>query len=178
MVRLLTEPRAWSDHRGGNADGRDARRTDERPVGLRQAQIGNRPAAREPLLMLCLQGRFAASGSTAITYDEAEAPVSRLINEFGPTVVSPQTARQRAAMPFVHPERKLWDPRDQDSLECSRAWQPAGSLRCPRPTPPTRCTSMANGLGERVEPLADLQVGADRPSEPCREVARQVNVDW
>ena len=80
--------------------------------GLRQAQIGSRRAPHKPLLVLWLLGRFVASGSTAVTYDEAEKPVSRLINEFGPAVVSPQTARERAGMPFVHLERELWDLRD------------------------------------------------------------------
>ncbi|MDQ2814752.1 MAG: HNH endonuclease, partial [Actinomycetota bacterium] len=37
---------------------------------------------------------------------------SQLINDFGPPVVSRAAARQRAAMPFVHLERELWDLRD------------------------------------------------------------------
>lgn len=41
-----------------------------------------------------------------MTYDEAEEPVSRLINDFGPAVASPSRARERAAMPFVHLERE------------------------------------------------------------------------
>jgi hypothetical protein len=83
-------------------------------TALRRAQIGNRRAPHKPLLMLWLLGRFAASGSTAVTYDETEEPVSRLINDFGPAVVSPSRARERAAMPFVHLERDLWDLRDRD----------------------------------------------------------------
>jgi putative restriction endonuclease len=38
--------------------------------------------------------------------------VSQLINDFGTPVKSPALARQRAAMPFVHLERDLWDLRD------------------------------------------------------------------
>ncbi|MGW7542168.1 phosphorothioated DNA-binding restriction endonuclease [Streptomyces sp. NPDC054770] len=82
--------------------------------GMRRAQIGSRRAPHKPLLMLWLLGRFAESGSTAVTYDEAEAPVSRLINDFGPAVTSRSRARERAAMPFVHLERELWDVRDSD----------------------------------------------------------------
>ncbi|CAL9542390.1 hypothetical protein SUDANB96_04284 [Streptomyces sp. enrichment culture] len=81
--------------------------------GLRQARIGGRRAPHKPLLVLWLLGRFASSGSTAVTYDEAEEPVSRLINDFGPAVVSPSRARERAAMPFVHLERAIWEVRDR-----------------------------------------------------------------
>jgi putative restriction endonuclease len=81
---------------------------------LRRAQIGNRRAPHKPLLVLWLLGRFAATGSTVVMYDEAEEPVSRLINDFGPPVMSPSRAKERAAMPFVHLERTLWDLRDQD----------------------------------------------------------------
>lgn len=85
-------------------------------AALRQAQIGSRRAPHKPLLVLWLLGRFSASGSTAVTYGEAEDPVSRLINDFGPAVTSVARARQRAAMPFVHLERDLWDLRDRDGV--------------------------------------------------------------
>ncbi len=45
-------------------------------------------------------------------YAEAEEPVSALINEFGPPVASAAAARRRAAMPFIHLEREIWDLRD------------------------------------------------------------------
>jgi putative restriction endonuclease len=81
-------------------------------AGLRQARIGTVRAPHKPLLVLWLLGRFAAIGSTAVTYAEAEGPVSRLINDFGPTMSNPSQAKQRAAMPFVHLERTLWDLRE------------------------------------------------------------------
>ncbi|MET8011183.1 phosphorothioated DNA-binding restriction endonuclease [Streptomyces sp. NPDC005271] len=97
-------------------------------AGLRRAQIGNRRAPHKPLLVLWLLGRFAASGTTAVTYDEAEEPVSRLINDFGPIVTSRSRARERAAMPFVHLERGLWDLRGRDGSDVGRDTPERGSL--------------------------------------------------
>jgi putative restriction endonuclease len=85
--------------------------------GLRRAQIGGRRATQKPLLLLWLFGQFAATGSARATYAEAANPVSQLINDFGPPVRSPALERQRAAMPFVHLERDLWDLRDRDGKE-------------------------------------------------------------
>ncbi|WP_394813798.1 phosphorothioated DNA-binding restriction endonuclease [Streptomyces litchfieldiae] len=80
---------------------------------LRRARVRGRRAPHKPLLLLWLLGRFASQGSTAMTYAAAEEPVSRLINDFGPPVRAlGAAARQRAAMPFVHLERTLWDLRD------------------------------------------------------------------
>ncbi|GGL87779.1 HNH endonuclease [Streptomyces fumigatiscleroticus] len=95
--------------------------------GLRRAQVGGRRAPHKPLLVLWLLGRFAATGSTAVTYDEAEEPVSRLINDFGPAVTSPYRARERAAMPFVHLERELWDLRDGDGRAIGPGAQERGT---------------------------------------------------
>lgn len=89
-------------------------------AGLRRAQVGGRRAPHKPLLLLWLLGRFVGTGSTAVTYDEAEEPVSRLVNDFGPPVTSPARARERAAMPFVHLERVLWDLRDATGAEIGR----------------------------------------------------------
>ncbi len=85
---------------------------------LRCAPIGRARlrAPHKPLLLLWLFGRFAATGGTVATYPESEEPVSALINEFGPPVASAAAAR-RAAMPFVHLERELWDVRDGAGVE-------------------------------------------------------------
>jgi putative restriction endonuclease len=85
-----------------------------RLAGLRRANIGGQRAPHKPLLLLWLFARFAATGSSAASYEQAEAPVSQLINDFGPPVASPAAARKRAAMPFVHLERELWDLRDAE----------------------------------------------------------------
>ena len=54
-------------------------------------------------------GQFAVSGSSATSYQQAEEPVSQLINDFGPPVANVAAARQRATMPFGHLERDLVD---------------------------------------------------------------------
>jgi putative restriction endonuclease len=79
---------------------------------LRRARVGTVRVPHKPLLLLWLFGRLVATGSTLTSYEQAEEPVSRLINEFGPRVANPSAARQRAAMPFVHLERELWELRD------------------------------------------------------------------
>lgn len=108
--------------------------------GLRQARIGAHRAPHKPLLVLWLLGRFVTSGSTAVTYDEAEGPVSRLINDFGPAMTNPSQAKQRAAMPFVHLERILWELRDS-------VGQPIG------PTDPDRGAWLrAQGAHGRMHP--------------------------
>ena len=79
---------------------------------LRVAPVGGRRAPHKPLLLLWLFGRLADTGSTMATYLEAQEPVSQLINDFGPAVSSASVASHRAAMPFIHLERELWDLRD------------------------------------------------------------------
>jgi putative restriction endonuclease len=97
-------------------------------AGLRQARVGQVRVPHKPLLLLWLFGQFAATGSSTATYQQAEEPVSQLINDFGPPVASSSAARQRAAMPFVHLERDLWDLRDAAGQEIGpdaperRAW--------------------------------------------------------
>ncbi len=84
---------------------------------LRRASVGGIRAPHKPLLLLWLFGRFAAAGSTVAVYEEAEEPVSTLVNDFGPPVASASAGRQRAAMPFVHLEREIWDLRDASGSE-------------------------------------------------------------
>jgi putative restriction endonuclease len=112
-----------------------------RLAGLRQARVGQVRVPHKPLLLLRLFGQFAATGSSAVSYEQAEEPVSQLINDFGPSVASASAARQRAAMPFVHLERELWDLRDATGREIGpdvperRAWLlergAVGRLRSP-----------------------------------------------
>jgi putative restriction endonuclease len=112
-----------------------------RLAGLRQAQVGTVRVPHKPLLLLWLFGQFAATGSSSTTYQQAEEPVSQLINDFGPPVPSASAARQRAAMPFVHLERELWDLQDATGNEIApdaperRTWLlergAVGSLRPP-----------------------------------------------
>jgi putative restriction endonuclease len=94
---------------------------------LRHARIGAVRAPHKPLLLLWLFGRLATTRSSRGSYADIEEPVSRLINDFGPPA-GPATARQRAAMPFVHLERELWQIHDSKGAEIGpdaperRAW--------------------------------------------------------
>lgn len=73
----------------------------------------------KPLLLLWLLGRMQQHGTSACTYEEAEKPVSRLLDDFGP----PSKRRYRAAMPFVHLESDLWELSGDDGapLQDTRA---------------------------------------------------------
>jgi len=102
----------WGPSGDGGVDGLTPDELLDALARLRQARVGDVRVPHKPLLLLWLFGRFAATGSSLATYAEAEEPVSRLINEFGPPVKNPSAARSRAAMPFVHMERDLWDLRD------------------------------------------------------------------
>ncbi|MFC9325928.1 phosphorothioated DNA-binding restriction endonuclease [Kitasatospora sp. NPDC057015] len=83
-------------------------------AGIRQATVGGRRAPHKPLLLLWLFGLHARTGSSEVAYPDAEAPVSALINDYGPPMRDPRAAGRRAAMPFVHLERSLWTLRDAD----------------------------------------------------------------
>jgi putative restriction endonuclease len=77
---------------------------------LRRSTLrGGVRAPHKPLLLLWLIGQFARTGTTAVTYQDAETPVSDLIIDFGP-------ARRRpgrpALMPFIHLEPDLWQLSD------------------------------------------------------------------
>lgn len=67
----------------------------------------------KPLLLLWLLGRMQRSGTSACTYEEAEKPVSQLLDDFGP----PSSQRYRAAMPFFHLESDLWELDGDDGAE-------------------------------------------------------------
>ena len=95
-------------------------------AGLRRANIGGRRAPHKPLLLLWLLGRLAAHGSSQVAYHDSEEPVSRLINEYGPPRKG--SARDRAAMPFVHLERELWDLTDVDGGPIDPGLRESGPL--------------------------------------------------
>ncbi|MCX5521679.1 HNH endonuclease [Streptomyces bobili] len=95
---------------------------------LRRAQVGGRRAPHKPLLVLWLLTRLHRSGSSAVAYTEAEGPVGRLINDFGPALANPARTPERAAMPFVHLERALWDLRDAQGTPLPPSTAERGSL--------------------------------------------------
>lgn len=78
----------------------------EKLASLRMApRGGGERYPHKPLLLLWLLGRMQQRGDSACTYEEAEKPVSRLLDDFGPTSKS----RYRAAMPFAHLESDIWE---------------------------------------------------------------------
>ena len=78
----------------------------EKLASLRMApRGGGERYPHKPLLLLWLLGRMQQQGTTVCTYEEAEKPVSRLLDDFGP----PSAKKYRAAMPFVHLESELWE---------------------------------------------------------------------
>ena len=65
----------------------------EKLASLRMApRGGGERYPHKPLLLLWLLGRMQQQGTTACTYEEAEKPVSRLLDDFGP----PAANRYRA----------------------------------------------------------------------------------
>ena len=70
-----------------------------RLAGLRQARVGQIRVPHKPLLLLWLFGQFAATGSSAASYQQAEEPVSQLINHFGPPVAGPAAVRHAVRAP-------------------------------------------------------------------------------
>jgi len=83
----------------------------EQLASLRMApRGGGERYPHKPLLLLWLLGRMQQYSSSACTYEEAEKPVSRLLDDFGP----PSSNRYRAAMPFVHLESALWEVEGDD----------------------------------------------------------------
>lgn len=79
---------------------------------LRQATVGGVRAPHKPLLLLWLIGRIHAGEVGPVAYRDAHQPVTDLINEFGPSPSTTSGARYRAAMPFAHLERWLWQVTD------------------------------------------------------------------
>jgi putative restriction endonuclease len=144
---------------------------------LRQARVGKVRLSHKPLLLLWLFGQFAATGSSVATYEQAEEPVSQLINDFGPPVASPAAARQRAAMPFIHLERELWDLRDAAGNEIAsdaperRAWLlERGAVGRLRP-PVERLLAHPATLAAAARLLLDRHF-TPVPSDPISRVSR------
>jgi len=86
-------------------------------TGMNQATLkeGKR-APHQPLLLLWLLGQLRQNGSTDTRYEDAEGPVSKLIDAYGPTANS----RFRAELPFFHLSDSLWVLEDKPSLEARR----------------------------------------------------------
>src|SRR3954451_7302239 len=66
---------------------------------LRQHEAGGRRAPHKPLLVLLALGNLARTGSSAVTWSQAEDHLAKLIAEYGPA--SKTGSAQRAAYPFT-----------------------------------------------------------------------------
>jgi hypothetical protein len=94
----------------GPAEQVPRRRRQPLPDRLGQSRVAATgiPDRREPAAQRAGQPPRPRQGQVT-RIKQAEAPVSQLINDFGPPVASPSAARQRAAIPFVHLKRELKD---------------------------------------------------------------------
>jgi hypothetical protein len=100
-----------------------------RLAGLRQARVGQVRVPHKPLLLLWLFGQFAATGTSQTTYQQAEAPVSQLINEFGRPVASVAAARHAVRPPGTR------------TMGSARRGRPGNHPRRPRAPQPSTSTS-------------------------------------
>ena len=85
----------------------------ERLAAVNQAALPDGVRApHQPLALLYAFGRLQRTGSSLLSYEEAEEPLGRLFDEFGP----PATGRAAlpAALPFAAMDRTLWQPRGDD----------------------------------------------------------------
>lgn len=71
----------------------------ERLTSLRQYQHQGRRVPHKPLLVLLALGRLEATGSSAVTWEQAQPRLAELIREFGPPTTT--GAKQSAAYPFT-----------------------------------------------------------------------------
>jgi putative restriction endonuclease len=71
----------------------------ERLTALRQYQHNGRRVPHKPLLVLLALGRLANTGSSELTWSDAEDNLANLIAEFGPSTRT--SRRQSAAYPFT-----------------------------------------------------------------------------
>lgn len=71
----------------------------ERLTSLRQYQHQGKRVPHKPLLVLLALGQLEATGSSAVTWEQAQTRLAELIREFGPQTTT--GAKQSAAYPFT-----------------------------------------------------------------------------
>lgn len=86
-------------------------------AGINQASLKDgKRAPHQPLFLLWLLGRLRQEGKSETDYEDVEAPVSALIDTYGPAA----TSKFRAELPFFHLSEKLWELDDKQGLEPKR----------------------------------------------------------
>ena len=91
-------------------------------ASLNQAPAGGagKRWPHKPLLLLLLLGRLQQTGTSHVTFDEIADDLTKLIADYAPIPNSGRaSSRSRAAMPFVHLERRLWQPTWGDGTDVS-----------------------------------------------------------
>lgn len=71
----------------------------ERLTSLREYQHQGKRVPHKPLLVLLALGQLEATGSSAVTWEQAQTRLAELIREFGPQTKT--SAKQSAAYPFT-----------------------------------------------------------------------------
>ena len=95
--------------------------------GLRQWQSGEQRAPHKPLLLLLALGRLQGKGERLMPFEEAAAPLTRLLEQFG----TPRR-RQRPEYPFwrLRLDGELWEIEGEDLVETTQSGDPRlSSLR-------------------------------------------------
>lgn len=89
--------------------------------GIRQWQSGDHRAPHKPLLLLLALARLQGQGERLMSFEEAEAPLSRLLEQFGHP-----GRRQRPEYPFwrLRLDGELWEIEREDLVETTQSGDP------------------------------------------------------
>jgi hypothetical protein len=138
-----------------------------RLAGLRQARAGQIRVPHKPLLLLWLFGQFAVTGSGVASYQQAEEPVSQLINDFGPPGSGPpcRSFTWNASCGSCGTCRKGNRP------GCARTPRLAAGARSGRPSAGSRGTAPGrsgnSGGGRPAAPGPAFHASPGRPDLRC-----------
>lgn len=123
----------------------------ERLTSLRQYQHQGKRVPHKPLLVLLALGQLEATGSSAVTWEQAQTRLAELIREFGPQTKT--SAKQSAAYPFTRLRSDgVW------SLDAAVPDDLVGILDRAQPTGPSR--------PDASSPRSRPSCGMGRPAPP------------
>ena len=129
----------------------------------------------KPLLPLWLLERMQQQRTTLCSYEEAEKPVTRLLDDFGP----PSAKKYRAAMPFVDLESELWglggdagEPLNDNRAALCRAH----AVRRLRPAVEELLRNEPSLIAESVRLLIDLNFTPTYLDPICADVSLDLDL--